>query len=277
MSEEKDQNGKIPMPKPNFQVPANEGSHVKKMIGIVSGKAGVGKSSVTGLCALWSRSQGYRTAIMDCDITGPSIPRMFGVTSADVGVEGSDPNGEGGVLIPAQSATGIQIMSMNILMESETQPVIWRGPVVAGVVKQFWTDVKWGDVDYMFVDMPPGTGDVPLTVFQSLPLDGIIIVTTPQDLVSMIVKKACNMAREMNVPILGIIENMSCVKCPHCGEEIRIFGESHVEETAREENTKVIAKLPIDPKLADAMDQGTVEYFEDFQLDGLKDVLPALD
>ncbi len=149
--------------------------------------------------------------------------------------------------------------------------------MVAGVVKQFWTDVKWGDVDYMFVDMPPGTGDVPLTVFQSLPLDGIIIVTTPQDLVSMIVKKACNMAREMNVPILGIIENMSCVKCPHCGEEIRIFGESHVEETAREENTKVIAKLPIDPKLADAMDQGTVEYFEDFQLDGLKDVLPALD
>lgn len=275
MSEEKKE--KIPMPKPNFQVPANPGSHVKKMIGIVSGKGGVGKSSVTGLCALWSRKQGYRTAIMDCDITGPSIPRMFGVTSADVGVEGSDPNGEGGVLIPAQSATGIQIMSMNLLMESETQPVIWRGPVVAGVVKQFWTNVKWGDVDYMFVDMPPGTGDVPLTVFQSLPLDGILIVTTPQDLVSMIVQKACRMAEEMNVPILGLIENMSYVQCPHCGEKIAIFGESHVEETAEKEHTKVVAKLPIDPKLADTMDQGTVEYFEDFSLDGLADVLPKLD
>ncbi len=269
MSEEKTQDGKIPMPTPNFQVEANPGSHVKKLIGVVSGKGGVGKSSVTGLCALWSMRKGYKTAIMDCDITGPSIPRMFGVTSDDVG--GTDK-----VLYPAQTATGIKIMSMNLLMQDESQPVIWRGPVVAGVIKQFWTDVEWGDVDYMFVDMPPGTGDVPLTVFQSLPVDGIIIVTTPQDLVSMIVKKAVNMAKMMNVPILGLVENMSYVQCPHCDEKISIFGESHIEEVAKEEETTVIAKLPIDSKLAEAMDNGTVEYFENLQLDGLDSVLPKL-
>lgn len=278
MSEEnKNEQGRIPMPKANFRVPANPASHVKKMIGVVSGKGGVGKSSVTGLCAMWSLRNGFRTAIMDCDITGPSIPKMFGVTSEDIEVENVNPDGEGGTLVPAKTQTGIKVMSMNLLMEDETQPVIWRGPVVAGVIKQFWTDVDWGDVDYMFVDMPPGTGDVPLTVFQSLPVDGIIIVTTPQDLVSMIVEKAVNMAKSMNVPILGMIENMSYVTCPHCGERIPIFGESHAQEAAEKEDTRLIASLPINPALAKAMDEGTFEYFEDFDLSGLTEALPALD
>ncbi|HCW23663.1 MAG TPA: ATP-binding protein [Lachnospiraceae bacterium] len=266
MSDEKE---KIPMPKANFKVDANPGSHVEKMIGVVSGKGGVGKSSVTGLCATWARSQGYKTAIMDCDITGPSIPRMFGVSSKDVGSDEKQ-------LFPAETATGIKIMSMNLLMTDETQPVIWRGPVIAGVVKQFWTDVCWGDVDYMFVDMPPGTGDVPLTVFQSLPVDGILVVTTPQDLVSMIVTKALRMAQSMDIPVLGIIENMSYAVCPHCGEKIRIFGESHLDEIAKENSIPVVAQLPIDPKLASMMDEGTTEYFDDLHLDALKDVLPKL-
>ena len=256
---------------------ANPGSRVKKMIGVVSGKGGVGKSSVTGLCALWSLRHGYRTGIMDCDITGPSIPRMFGVTSDDIGVEGVRPDGEGGTLIPAETSTGIKVMSMNLLMQNEEQPVVWRGPIVAGVVKQFWTDVKWGDVDYMFVDMPPGTGDVPLTVFQSLPVDGIIIVTTPQDLVSMIVKKAVNMAKDMQIPILGIVENMSYVPCPHCGEKVYMFGESHADEVAKAENTVLIDSLPIDPKMAQAMDGGTMEFYETQALEKLSEVLPKLD
>ena len=265
------------MPVANFKVDANPGSRVKKMIGVVSGKGGVGKSSVTGLCALWSLRHGYRTGIMDCDITGPSIPRMFGVTSDDIGVEGVRPDGEGGTLIPAETSTGIKVMSMNLLMQNEEQPVVWRGPIVAGVVKQFWTDVKWGDVDYMFVDMPPGTGDVPLTVFQSLPVDGIIIVTTPQDLVSMIVKKAVNMAKDMKIPILGIVENMSYVPCPHCGEKVYMFGESHAEEVAKAENTVLIDSLPIDPKMAQAMDGGTMEFYETQALEKLSEVLPKLD
>ncbi len=268
--------GKIPMPVANFKVDANPGSHVRKMIGVVSGKGGVGKSSVTGLCALWALRHGYRTAVMDCDITGPSIPRMFGVTSSDIDVEGVQPDGQGGTLIPAQTSTGIKIMSMNVLMENEEQPVIWRGPVVAGVVKQFWTDVRWGDVDYMFVDMPPGTGDVPLTVFQSLPIDGIIIVTTPQDLVSMIVKKAVNMAKDMKIPILGMVENMSYVPCPHCGEKVYMFGESHAAEAAAAEGTVLIDSLPIDSRLAQAMDNGTLEYYETQALEKLSEVLPAL-
>lgn len=278
MSEEKKE--RIPMPKPNFQVPANPGSHVKKLIGVVSGKGGVGKSSVTGLCALWSMRHGYKTAIMDCDITGPSIPKMFGVTPDMVEARPNGRKDEAGEasmdLIPAVSTTGIRIMSMNLLMEDETQPVIWRGPVVAGVIKQFWTDVNWGDVDYMFVDMPPGTGDVPLTVFQSLPVDGILIVTTPQDLVSMIVEKAVTMARDMNIPILGIIENMAYITCPHCGEKINLFGESHAAEVAEKEGTRLVASLPMDQKLTEAMDEGTLEYFEDIPLDALGTVLPPL-
>ena len=277
VEEKKTPDGKIPMPVANFKVDANPGSRVKKMIGVVSGKGGVGKSSVTGLCALWSLRHGYRTGIMDCDITGPSIPRMVGVTSDDIGGEGVRPDGEGGTLIPAETSTGIKVMSMNLLMQNEEQPVVWRGPIVAGVVKQFWTDVKWGDVDYMFVDMPPGTGDVPLTVFQSLPVDGIIIVTTPQDLVSMIVKKAVNMAKDMQIPILGIVENMSYVPCPHCGEKVYMFGESHADEVAKAENTVLIDSLPIDPKMAQAMDGGTMEFYETQALEKLSEVLPKLD
>ena len=277
VEEKKTPDGKIPMPVANFKVDANPGSRVKKMIGVVSGKGGVGKSSVTGLCALWSLRHGYRTGIMDCDITGPSIPRMFGVTSEDIGGAGVRPDGEGGTLIPAETSTGIKVMSMDLLMQNEEQPVVWRGPIVAGVVKQFWTDVKWGDVDYMFVDMPPGTGDVPLTVFQSLPVDGIIIVTTPQDLVSMIVKKAVNMAKNMQIPILGIVENMSYVPCPHCGEKVYMFGESHADEVAKAENTVLIDSLPIDPKMAQAMDGGTMEFYETQALEKLSEVLPKLD
>ena len=257
------------MPKPNFQIDPNPGSRVKKMIAVVSGKGGVGKSTVTGLCATWSRRQGYRTAILDADITGPSIPKMFHLTSDDV-------SGTDTVLYPANSVSGIQVMSMNLLMPDENMPVIWRSPVVTGALKQFWTDVAWGDVDYMFVDMPPGTGDVPLTVFQSLPLDGIIVVTSPQDLVSMIVQKALNMARQMDIPVLGIIENMSYTVCPHCGEKIHLFGEGKTRKVAEAENIPLIAELPIDPALTEAMDQGTVEYFENLQLDGLKDVLPKI-
>lgn len=269
--------GKIPMPKADFHVDANPGSHVKKMIGVISGKGGVGKSSVTGLCALWALRHGFKTGIMDCDITGPSIPKMFGITCEDVGVENVDENGDAGTLLPAETSTGIKIMSMNLLMADEEQPVIWRGPVIAGVVKQFWTDVDWGNVDYLFVDMPPGTGDVPLTVFQSLPIDGILIVTTPQDLVSMIVKKAVNMAKQMNIPILGVIENMSYAVCPHCGEKISIFGESHAKEVAEKEGTVLIDSLPIDPDLAKAMDEGTFEYYDKNALEKLSLVMPVLE
>jgi len=269
MSEEATQDGRIPMPTPNFQIDPNPGSHVKKMIAVMSGKGGVGKSSVTGLCAMWSLRHGYKTAIMDADITGPSIPRMFGVTPDDI-------SGTDTVLYPAETSMGIKIMSMNLLMEDENQPVIWRAPVVTGAMKQFWTDVAWGDVDYMFVDMPPGTGDVPLTAFQSLPLDGIIIVTTPQDLVSMIVRKAVNMAKMMNIPILGIVENMSYVECPHCGEKIHLFGDSHLEEVAAAAGLTVIDRLPIHPEMTKACDTGALAFFEDVQLQGLEKVLPPL-
>lgn len=274
VEEKKTPDGKIPMPVANFKVDANPGSRVKKMIGVVSGKGGVGKSSVTGLCALWSLRHGYRTGIMDCDITGPSIPRMFGVTSDDIGVEGVRPDGEGGTLIPAETSTGIKVMSMNLLMQNEEQPVVWRGPIVAGVVKQFWTDVKWGDVDYMFVDMPPGTGDVPLTVFQSLPIEGVVIVTSPQDLVRMIVKKAYNMADMMKVPVLGIVENYSYVKCPDCGKEIKVFGESHIDEIAAELKVPVLGKMPIDVKLAELADSGLFSKIENEYITAAADVMP---
>ena len=217
----KSNTGKMAPPQPDFRVEANPGSHVKKMIAIVSGKGGVGKSSVTAMAALWAARKGYATGILDADITGPSIPRMFGLHPWDLSANET-------TIFPAQSITGLKVMSMNLLMEDETQPVIWRSPVITGAMKQFWSDVAWGEVDYLFVDMPPGTGDIPLTLFQSLPVDGILIVTTPQDLVSMIVSKAIAMAKMMNVPILGLIENMSYIKCPHCGEEIRMFGSGNV-------------------------------------------------
>lgn len=232
-----------------------EGSSVKKVIGIVSGKGGVGKSLVTGLLASEFAKKGAHTAVLDADITGPSIPKMFGTDERATGSEKG--------LIPVRSKGGVDIMSINLLLENPSDPVIWRGPVIAGVVKQFWNEVIWNDVDYMFVDMPPGTGDVPLTVFQSIPLDGVIIVTSPQDLVSMIVGKAVGMANMMNIPILGIVENMSYAQCPDCGKKLYLYGESHIDEVAAGYGLKVLGRLPIDPAISSACDRGDVENIDD--------------
>ena len=232
-------------------------SKVKKVIGIVSGKGGVGKSLVTSMLAVSMNRKGHHTAILDADITGPSIPMAFGVADERPAV-----TPDGRLMIPAKSLEGVEIMSANLLLENATDPVIWRGPVIAGAVKQFWTETLWQDVDYMFVDMPPGTGDVPLTFFQSLPVDGIIIVTSPQELVSMIVAKAVNMAKKMDIPILGVVENMSYLECPDCKKHIYVFGESHVEQAAQENGLKVLAQIPIDPKIAQMVDGGRVEYIE---------------
>ena len=231
----------------------NELSSVKKVIAVVSGKGGVGKSLVTSAMAVELNRRGHKTAILDADITGPSIPKAFGITERAKGNEFG--------IIPETTKTGIDIMSVNLLLENTTDPVVWRGPVIAGTVKQFWSEVIWKDVDYMFVDMPPGTGDVPLTVFQSIPLDGIIVVASPQELVSMIVSKAVKMAELMHIPILGLVENMSYFKCPDCGKEHKIFGDSHIDEIAEEYGTRVLAKIPIDPDLAKSVDTGTVELF----------------
>ncbi len=226
-------------------------SNIKKVIGIVSGKGGVGKSSVTSMMAVLMNRNGYKSAILDADITGPSIPKAFGIKEKAMGTE------EG--ILPVKTKTGIDIMSINLLLENDTDPVVWRGPVIAGTVKQFWTDVIWSDVDFMFVDMPPGTGDVPLTVFQSLPLDGIIVVTSPQQLVSMIVEKAVKMAELMDIPVLGIVENMSYFACPDCGKKHAVFGESNIEEVAKKYNIPRVVKLPIDSTVASACDKGVVE------------------
>ncbi len=238
----------------SLQAAPHAGSHIKHVIAVVSGKGGVGKSLVTSLMAVEMQRRGFKTAILDADITGPSIPKVFGLTDHATG----DENG----IYPVTTKTGIKVMSMNLLLEDAAAPVVWRGPVISGAVKQFWTDVIWGNIDYMFVDMPPGTGDVPLTVFQSLPIDGIVIVTSPQDLVSMIVTKAVNMADKMGVPVIGLIENMSYLICPHCGEKVNVFGESHVDEVAAQHGLKVLAKLPMDPKNAAYMDAGAVEGIE---------------
>ncbi len=238
----------------DFREKLHERSSVKKVIGVVSGKGGVGKSIVTSMMAVAMNRAGYHTAILDADITGPSIPKSFGVKEKAV----ADESG----IYPQVSCTGIDMMSINLLLDSDTDPVVWRGPIIAGTVKQFWSDVIWEDVDYMFVDMPPGTGDVPLTVFQSLPVDGIIIVTSPQELVSMIVTKAVKMAKMMNVPIIGLVENMSYFHCPDNGKDYQIFGESHVEAIAKEHNLKVLAKLPIDPMLAASCDNGMIELYK---------------
>ena len=242
-----------------------EGCSVKKVIGIVSGKGGVGKSMVTSLLSVILNRRGYHTAILDADVTGPSIPKAFGLHGRAQGTEMG--------ILPVKSKLGTDIMSVNLLLGNETDPVVWRGPVIAGAVKQFWTDVLWNDVDYMFVDMPPGTGDVPLTVFQSLPLAGIIIVTSPQELVSMIVAKAVNMAKKMDIPILGLVENMSYLECPDCGKKISVFGESHIEETADEYEIPVLAKIPIDPSIASKVDEGLVEYVESPWLDAAADAV----
>ncbi len=252
----------------NFRVKPSEYSHVKKVIGVVSGKGGVGKSLVTGLSAVCMNKKGYKTAIMDADITGPSIPKMFGIGKLNY----ADETG----MIPATTTNGTKVMSLNMLMDNETDPVIWRGPVIAGLVKQFWSEVNWGDVDYMFVDMPPGTGDVPLTVFQSLPVDGIIVVATPQELVGMIVEKAINMAKMMNIPVLGIVENMSYAICPHCGEHLYIFGESKVDSYAASLGLSVLGRIPINSEYAAKCDAGKAEDIETDALDSLVYVLESM-
>ena len=237
----------------------NAFSNVKKVIAVVSGKGGVGKSLVTGLLSVLTKRNGHSTAILDADITGPSIPKMFGIHEKAMGTEDG--------ILPVESRTGVKMMSVNLLLENDTDPVIWRGALIAGTVKQFWTDVLWGDVDYMFVDMPPGTGDVPLTVFQSLPVDGIIIVTSPQELVGMIVEKAAKMAKMMNIPVLGLVENMSWISCPDCGKKIFPFGESQTAKVALEEGLPLLAQLPIDPALARECDTGVIELFNEDWMD----------
>lgn len=235
------------------KAPMNDLSDVRKVIGIVSGKGGVGKSSVTSMLAVAARKQGKNVAILDADITGPSIPKAFGITER---AQGNDE-----MILPSVTETGIKAMSINLLLENDTDPVVWRGPILGGVVQQFWSDVTWGDVDVMFVDMPPGTGDVALTVYQTLPVDGIIIVTSPQELVSMIVEKAVKMADMMEIPVLGIVENMSYYKCPDCGKEHKIFGDSHIEDIAASHGVKHVAKLPLDSEVAKACDKGQIESF----------------
>ena len=247
--------------------PMNKASNVKKVIGVVSGKGGVGKSFVTASLATAMRKKGYEVGILDADITGPSIPKAFGL-----GVDGVSVNPDG-LMVPATTATGIEIMSANLLLDHDTDPVIWRGPVISGVVTQFWTDVAWGELDYLFVDMPPGTGDVPLTVFQSLPVEGIVIVTSPQDLVRMIVKKAYNMAGQMDIPVLGIVENYSYLECPDCGRKISVFGESHIDEVAEELGVPVIGKMPIDASLAEAVEN---ENFAEVSNDYLAEAVNKL-
>lgn len=251
--------------KESFLEKSNEMSHIKKVIGVVSGKGGVGKSLVTSLLAVLAQRKGYKTAIMDADITGPSIPKAFGL-------HGHAEASEWG-LFPVKTTAGIGVMSLNLLMKNETDPVVWRGPLISGAVKQFWTDVIWGDVDYMFIDMPPGTGDVALTVFQSIPVDGIVIVASPQELVGMIVEKAVNMAKMMDVPVLALVENMSYITCPDCGKEIHVFGESHIDEIAKKHGVETVARMPIDPKLAAACDAGTIESFNGTWLDGVLEKL----
>ena len=236
-------------------------SNVKHVIGVVSGKGGVGKSLVTSMLAVSFAREGYKVGILDADITGPSIPKIFGVRA--------DVEGDEHGLIPPRTTTGIEVMSVNLLLDDEKKPVVWRGPVIAGTVKQFWTDVIWRDIDFLFVDCPPGTGDVPLTVFQSIPLSGIVIVSSPQELVSMIVAKAVNMAKMMDIPTLGVVENLSYFKCPDCGKDYKIFGESHIEEVTDEMGLELLARIPMDPKLAALCDRGMLELMENNYLDGV--------
>ena len=240
-------------------------SSVKHIIAVVSGKGGVGKSLVTSMLAVNMQRLGYKTAILDADITGPSIPKAFGLKA---GVDG----GEEG-MIPPKTTSGIDVMSVNLMLEDETRPVVWRGPVIAGAVKQFWTDTIWHDVDYMFIDCPPGTGDVPLTVFQSIPIDGIVIVSSPQELVSMIVAKAANMAQMMDIPVYGLVENMSYVKCPDCGKEIKVFGESHIDQIAEEFGYDLLARIPMDPKLTALVDKGWIEMMDNDYLESAAEVI----
>ncbi len=246
----------------------NAYSNIKHVIGVVSGKGGVGKSFVTSSLAVQMAKAGYKVGILDADITGPSIPKMFGAHGQLIGDEKG--------MYPYETKEGIKIVSINLLMEDEEAPVVWRGPVIAGAVKQFWNEAVWGDVDYLFVDMPPGTGDVPLTVFQSLPVDGIVIVTSPQELVQMIVKKAFHMANMMHIPVLGLVENFSYLKCPDCGKKIALFGESNIDEVAAKEGTRVLGKLPLDPAYAKAADAGAFYEMENPYLDAAMDALKTI-
>ena len=251
-----------------MQIKANPESRIKKVIAVMSGKGGVGKSLVSALLASELQKQGLKTGILDADITGPSIPMAFDVHERPMG------NDVG--ILPPESEGGVKVMSINLLLKSETDRVAWRGPIIAGTVKQFWTEVSWGDIDVLVVDMPPGTGDVPLTVFQSLPIDGVVIVTTPQDLVSMIVTKAVNLAGMMKLPVVGIVENMSYLVCPDCGKKINVFGESHIEEVAKSMGLKVLDQIPIDPTIAGAVDMGKVESLKDGLLKGAVEAVKAL-
>ena len=252
----------------SMQEPMNPYSNVKHVIGVVSGKGGVGKSFVTASLAVQMAKAGYNVGILDADITGPSIPKMFGVKGQVVGDERG--------MYPAETPEGIKMISINLLMDDEEAPVVWRGPVIAGAVKQFWNETVWGEIDYLFVDMPPGTGDVPLTVFQSLPVDGIVIVTSPQELVKMIVKKAYNMANMMHIPVLGVVENFSYLSCPDCGKEIKLFGESHIDETAQELGVSVLGKLPLNPAYAEAADKGELYQIENDHLTKAVEVLKGI-
>lgn len=256
------------MTREEMLVKPHETTHVKKVIGVVSGKGGVGKSLVTSALAALSNQRGHSTAILDSDITGPSIPKAFGIHDRAQG------NNMG--ILPSLTKGGIKTMSVNLLLEDPSQPVVWRGPVIAGAVQQFWKDVLWGDVDFMFIDMPPGTGDVALTVFQSIPLDGLIIVTTPQDLVTMIVEKAVNMAKLMQIPVLGLVENMSYFLCPDCGKQLEVFGKSHVEETALQFGIPYTARMPIDPAVASMIDAGNADDLNCTALNGIMDALEQL-
>ncbi len=250
----------------DFREKPHELSSIGRVIGVVSGKGGVGKSSVTAMLAVTMQRAGYSVAVLDADITGPSIPKAFGVNNMRASADSVG-------FYPVESATGIKIMSVNLLLENETDPVIWRGPILGNTVKQFWTDVVWGEVDFMFVDMPPGTGDVPLTVFQSLPIDGLIIVTSPQELVSMIVSKAVKMAEMMDIPVLGLVENLSYFRCPDNGRDYKVFGDSHIDEIAKSHNLPVLARLPIDPKISAACDKGAIELFEGCWFDDIDKIL----
>lgn len=249
----------------SMQEAMNAYSDIKHVIGVVSGKGGVGKSFVTASLAVQMAKAGYHVGILDADITGPSIPKMFGAHGQVVGDERG--------MYPHETPEGIKIISINLLMDDEEAPVVWRGPVIAGAVKQFWNETVWGDLDYLFVDMPPGTGDVPLTVFQSLPVDGIVIVTSPQELVQMIVKKAYNMANMMHIPVLGVVENFSYLQCPDCGKKISLFGESHIDEVAASLGMKVLGKLPLDPAYAKKADAGEFYQVDNAYLDDAVDVL----
>ena len=252
----------------SMQKPLNPQSSVKRVIGVVSGKGGVGKSFVTAMMAVLLNRRGRHTAVLDADVTGPSIPKAFGMHGRAYA--------QGDLILPVKSEKGIDVISVNLMLENETDPVVWRGPIIANMVTQFWTDVLWKDVDFLFVDMPPGTGDVPLTVFQSLPVDGILVVTSPQELVSMIVAKAVTMADMMNVPILGVIENMSYVQCPHCGEQFSVFGESHLSEVVQKYGLNVLARCPLDPKIAGQIDAGWAEDVAAPFLDSAADAVEAL-